>query len=198
MPVIAEYTSLEALNAAINTVDADGTYTIKKIIKTPSTGGNKELFTEEKTGTINNHVLTSYSAAYDTTTINGDMSAATYAITVPASATISAKKDVTVSFTTDTALEIGTGVKVSASIGTAPTVTKDPSSNTYSFTVAGVPEDMSGKSPVYTVSLEDAAGNKESFTVTINYSDGKPVFSNQKVNSDDIGTDYINVILQLQ
>lgn len=192
------YTSLSEINAAINKIDADGTYSIQKTITAPASGGSTVIYDDTKTGTVNNYLLTGYKADYtvdSTATVTGDLSLKpNYAITVPATDTVSAKASIEVTFTTDVALDPATdAISVDSSIGAAPSVTKDASSNTYTFDVSGAAEDINGTSPVYTVTLKDSLNKTETFTVTVYYSDGKPVFSDEKVNSDLVSASYIPV-----
>ena len=178
----SEFTSLEGVNAEINRLDADGTYDIKKVIKAPSTGGSAELFSQKKSGTINNHVLMSYSATYDEVTIPGDMTTGTYALTVPQTGTLSASKDITVNFTTDS--DVTPTVTITGTGGSATTPTG--SDNAYSFTINAPATVAHDDSINFSVEVEDADGKTDTFTIDVNYSSPKPSFSGEKVDADTV------------
>ncbi len=186
------YTSLSAVNQALaKPVTSDGSYTITKNIVAPASGGSASILSTSVTGTVNNYLLTGYKASYKEsasatpTTITGSMDAATYAITVPASGTLSAAGTIDVEFSTDSAIDTSkiTVTPSGASVST-PTVSKG-TGNTYTFNVAADPEKTNNKKVDYKVELTDDTINEE-FTVTINYSDGHPVFSEEKIGSDDV------------
>ena len=186
------YTSLSAVNQALaKPVTSDGSYTITKNIVAPASGGSASILSKSVTGTVNNYLLTGYKASYKEsasatpTTITGSMDAATYAITVPASGTLSAAGTIDVEFETDSAIDTSniTVTPSGASVST-PTVSKG-TGNTYTFNVAADPEKTNNKKVDYKVELTDGTINEE-FTVTINYSDGHPVFSEEKIGADDV------------
>ena len=195
------YSSVSEVAALFNQGAAsDGEYVINKIItKTVNEGS----FTVGSvfSGTVNNYLLTSYKAAYfagssTPTEIDGDMDLKpNYALTVPASGTMSASNDVKVTFTTDVALDPATDITVTSPAGgvAATAVTKDASSNEYSFVINCDPELTNGKSLTYNVSMTDSLNLTEAFDVTLNFADGKPVFSNEKIGSDAVSSAFVYV-----
>ncbi|MBO5609179.1 MAG: Ig-like domain repeat protein [Eubacterium sp.] len=178
------YDSLDAVNAAINALDADGSYTITKVINAPTTGGSKQLFTEEKTGDINNHFLQSYEAVVDGTPITGDMSdPSNYKLTIPASGTLSAVKPITINFTTDSALDTKTITQTGMGAGHTEITS---SGNSHTFTIKPVSTVVHDETVSYAVEIGDGNGITETINIEVNYSNGRPSFSSEKVDSDDV------------
>ncbi|MCR5225982.1 MAG: hypothetical protein K6E27_02060 [Eubacterium sp.] len=163
-------------------ISADGSYTITKNIKAPSTaeGTNKDapLSSSQITADVNLYLLKSFKAN-DTDGADGKV---TLSDVIPT-------QDVQVSFTTDVnttsasvAITSGTGSAASAITGT-----KDA----YLFTIPGGASN-SAKSPTYTVTLSDGTVT-ESFTVTVNYRNGSPAIGSEKTAGVDVGGSYVNV-----
>ena len=105
------------------------------------------------------------------------MTAGTYALTVPQTGTLSASKDITVNFTTDS--EVTSTITVTGTSGsyTEPT----GSGNAYSFTINAPASVTHDDSISFSVTVEDKATPKKSdtFTIDVNYSNPRP-FSRKK------------------
>lgn len=184
-----------SLAAAVDSLDKqygtgkDGFYTLQKTVKLKDSSATKVGNTIE----VNNggnlkrnfHVIDEYWVEYNggqtvnegTSYVNTALDS--YSLNIPASGKVNPSKDVVIYFMPDQTPDM-TKTKVTLS-GTGQNITTidETHSPIYSITIPGDVTANLGKTPTYTVEIQDGddAEVKESFSVTLNYGNGTPTVS---------------------
>ncbi len=186
------FTSLEAAVASLDKQygsDKDGYYKLQKTVKLKDGNatqvGDTIVVDNGVNAKRNFHVIEAYWVEYnDGQSINETASYKqtaldSYSLTVPASGKVNPSKDVVISFIPDESPNMSkTKVTLSGSGQTVTTIDAT-ASPIYTVTIPGDVTANLGKTPTYTVEIQDVfdAEVKESFSVTLNYGNGTPTVS---------------------